>query len=144
PPFARPACADEAVPEQAAIARAEMKLADQSRFAKRMETGPLVAVVGDRSLVEVEANNVAPVGAGFDRFGGPPGKTAAEIEVIWIMAMQGLGDGAKVGVRKPPSEGCQIADQRGIIEARRRPPETRPAQLLPRVERNAPGLCQAL
>src|SRR5437016_13962534 len=65
--FALSARTDEAFPEKAAISRAEMKLADQSRFAERMETRPFVAVIGDRSLVEIEADHVAPVGARLDR-----------------------------------------------------------------------------
>ena len=59
-----------------------MKLADQSRLAERMETRPFVAVIGDRSLVEIEADDVAPVGAGLDRLGGPPGETQDEVERI--------------------------------------------------------------
>src|SRR6267378_908591 len=82
--FALSARTDQAFPEQAAIGRAEMKLADQSRLAERMETRPFVAVIGDRSLVEIEADHVAPLGAGLDRLGGPPGETAAEIEMIRI------------------------------------------------------------
>ena len=67
--FSLPAGADKAFPEQAAIGRAEMKLADQSRFGERMEMGPLVVIIGDRSLVEIEADDIAPAGAGFDHLG---------------------------------------------------------------------------
>ena len=59
-----------------------MKLSDQSRFAECMELCPIVVVIVDRSLVEIEADDVAPTGASLDRLRGPPGETAAEIEMV--------------------------------------------------------------
>src|SRR4029077_17607929 len=105
---------------------------------------PFLAAIGDRWLVEIEAYDVAPVGAGLDRLGGPPGKTAAEIEMIRIITSQRFGHRAKIGFGKLPGEGRQIADHRGVVEARRRQDKTRAAQLIPRRESNAPGVCEAL
>jgi len=58
--FALSAHTDEAFPKQAAIGRAEMKFADQSRFADRMETRPFAMTIGECSLVEIEADDVTP------------------------------------------------------------------------------------
>ena len=66
--FLLAASADKSFPEQAAIGRAEMKLANQSRFCERVETCPCV-VIGDRSLVEIEADDIAPAGTRLDRLG---------------------------------------------------------------------------
>src|SRR5262249_57489627 len=48
--FAFSARTDEAFPKQAAIGRAEMKFADQSRFADRMEKRPFARPLGVDSL----------------------------------------------------------------------------------------------
>ena len=85
--FALSTRTDEAFPKQSAIGRAEMKLADQSRFAERMETRPFASAIGECSLVKIEADDVTPQPAGFDRFGCPPGETAAEVEMVRIVTV---------------------------------------------------------
>ena len=87
-----------------------MKLADQGRFAKRMETRPFIAVISYRSLVDIEADDVAPYRAGFDGLGGLSGETAAEVQMVWIVAAQRFGRRPEIGFGKPPSEGRQIAE----------------------------------
>ena len=94
-----------------------MKLADQSRLAERMKTRPFVMVFVDRALVEIKADNIAPAGTRFDRLGGPPGETAAEIEMVWIVMVQCFGHRAEIALGKPLSESREIANYRGIAEA---------------------------
>ena len=118
--FLLTASADKAFPEQAAIGRAEMKLANQSWFGERVETCPFVVVIGDRSLVEIEADDIAPAGTRLDRLGGPPGKTAAEIEMVWIVTVKCFSHRMEIGLGEPLSEGREIANYRRIAEARRR------------------------
>jgi hypothetical protein len=76
--FAFSADTDEPLPEQPAVDRAEMELADQRGLAKRMKPCPFGRIIGDRASVAVEADDIAPSGAGLDRFRGLPGETAAE------------------------------------------------------------------
>ena len=97
-----------------------MKLADQSRFAECMEPCLFVVVIVDRSLVEIEADDVAPAGASLDRLRGPPGETAAEIEMVRIVTVQCFSHRAEIGLGKSPSECGEITDYRWIAEVRRR------------------------
>src|SRR5271155_6081096 len=87
---------DEPLPKQTAIGRTELELADQGGFAECMKPRPPIAVVGDRTPVEVEADDVAPAGTGRDRLGDLPGKTAAEVEVVRIVTVQGFGHDAEI------------------------------------------------
>src|SRR5216683_256008 len=57
---------DEPLPEQSPIDRSEMKLADQGGFAELVKTRPFVGVVGNRPPVTIEADDIAPAGAGLD------------------------------------------------------------------------------
>src|SRR6516165_5305438 len=109
--------ADEAFPEQAAIGRAEMKLADQSRFAECMEPRPFVVVIVDRSLIEIKADDIAPAGAGLDHLGGSPSEPAAEVEMVRIVTMERFAHRAVIGLGKPPGEGGEIANYRRMVEA---------------------------
>ena len=109
--------ADQAFSKQTAIGRAEMKLADQCRFAECMEPRPFVVVIVDRSLIEIKADNVAPAGAGLDHLGGPPGEPAAEIEMVRIVTMERFAHRAVIGLGKPPGEGGEIANYRRMVEA---------------------------
>jgi len=122
---------NKAFPKQTAIRRAEMKLADQSRFAQRMETRPFSMDIADRSLVEIEADDVTPKPAGFDRFGGLPGEPAAEIKMVGIVTVQRFGHRPEISFGKTSSEGRQITDHRGLVGARGRQGETGAAQLIP-------------
>jgi len=100
---------DEPLPEQPAIDRAEMEFADQRRSGERMKLRPLGGIIGNRAAVAVEADDIAPAGAGLDRLRGLPGETATEIEVVRIMtAALRLRSG--IGFGKPPSKFRQIAD----------------------------------
>src|SRR5438128_7193150 len=76
---------DEPLPEEPAIDRAEMELADQRGLAERMKTRPLGRIIGDRAPVAIEADDVAPAGASLDRLPRLPGETAAEINVVGIV-----------------------------------------------------------
>src|SRR6516164_9789268 len=80
--------ADQALPKQTAIGRAEMKLADHGRFAEWMEPRPFVMAVGECSLIEIKADDVAPAGAGLDHLGGPSGEPDAEVEMVRIVTVQ--------------------------------------------------------
>ena len=82
-----------------------MKLADQSRFAERMETRPLIVVFVDRSLVEIKADDIAPAGARLDRLRGPPRKTAAEIEMVRIVTVQRFSYRSEITFGITPGEG---------------------------------------
>jgi hypothetical protein len=82
-----------------------MEFADQRGSAERMKTRPFLAVLGDRAPIDVEADDIAPASAAFDRLGGLPGETAAEVEVVGIVPPQGLGDGAEISFGEPPRKG---------------------------------------
>src|SRR5215472_1397572 len=68
-----------------------------------METRPFLAVIDDRSLVKIEADDIAPAGAGLDRFGGPPSETATEIEVTRIVPVPNGGMEPMVRIHFPPA-----------------------------------------
>jgi hypothetical protein len=121
----------EPFPEQPAIDRAEMKLADQRRLAERTEPRPLGGVIGNRASIAIEAHDIAPAGAGLDRLRSLPGKTAAEIEVAGIMAVQGFCHCPVVGVGKAPTECRQIPDHRRIVEGPRRQREPGGTEIIP-------------
>src|SRR5690242_15202871 len=61
---------EEPLPEQPAIDRPEVELADHGRLAEHVETRPFGGIIGDRAPVAIEADDVAPAGAGLDRFPG--------------------------------------------------------------------------
>jgi hypothetical protein len=98
--FALLAGSDDPLPEQASIGRSKMKLADQGGFTKPMKAGPFIGIIGDRPPVAIEADHIAPSGAGLDGLAGLPSETAAKIEMVWIVAVQGFGYGAEISVRK--------------------------------------------
>jgi hypothetical protein len=122
---------DEPFPEQPAIDRAEMKLADQGGLAQRMELCLFGGIICNRASIAIEAHDIAPAGAGLDRLRGLPGKTAAEIEVAGIMAVQGFCHCPVVGVGKAPTECRQIPDHRRIVEGPRRQREPGRSEIIP-------------
>jgi len=65
-----------------------------------MKTGPFLGIIGDRPHIAIEADDIAPTGAGLDGLAGLPSETAAEIQMVWIVAVQRFGYGAEIGVRK--------------------------------------------
>jgi len=142
PTFAFPADADKPVPKHAPIDRSEVELADQGRLTEPVKTRPFVGIIGDRPHIAIETDDVAPPSAGLDCLAGLRVKTASEIEVVRIVAVQRFGHRAKIGVGKPPGEGCQIGDHRGIAEGLWRQCKPGVAQRLPRGQRDAPGLRQ--
>src|SRR5947209_20630375 len=141
--FALSADPDQSLPEQPAIDRAEMELADQGRFAECVELCPFGGIIGDRAPIAIEAEDIAPAGAGLDRLRGLPGETAAEIEVVGIMAVQGFCHGSKVSFGKSSAERRQIADDGRIPKGRGRWLEPATAEHIPRRNWYAPGLPKA-
>jgi hypothetical protein len=140
--FALPTGPDEPLPEQPAIGRPEVKLTDQRRPAERMKARPFGGIVGDRAPVAIEADDVAPAGAGLDRFLGLPGEAAAELEMAGIVTAQGFGNRPVIRIGEPPGECRQVADNGRVRESSRGQHEPGGAEVIPGAQRNPPGLLE--
>src|SRR3954451_24532918 len=129
--FAFAADPDQSLPEQPAVGGPEMKLADQGRFAQLMELRPHGGIITDRAPIPVEADDIAPAGAGLDRLRRLPGETAAEVEMVRLMTVQGFCHGPVVTIGKPATEGRQILGHRRIAEGAARQRETSDTEIIP-------------
>src|SRR5215469_15877296 len=109
-----------------------------------MKSLPFGRIIGDRTPIAVEADDVAPARAGLDRLRGLPCETAAEIEVIGIVTMQGFRDGAVIGLGKPPRKYGQIVDNGGVVEGRAGQREADGVEVAPGPHRDAPGAPRAV
>ena len=91
----------------------------------------LGGIIADRAPIAVEAHDIAPAGAGLDRLRRLPGETAAEVEMVRIMAVQGFGHRPVVSIGKAPTEGRQIPGHRRIAEGAARQRESSDTEIIP-------------
>src|SRR5690242_13591330 len=99
--------------------------------AKPCSIRPLGGIITDRAPIAVEADDIAPAGAGLDRLRRLPDATAAEVKMVRIMAVQGFCHRPVVSIGKPPTEGRQILGHRRIAEGAARQRETSDTEIIP-------------